>query len=267
MHHIPWVMEKSEHTKDKAPPKYPDAKAKEKALINAVGNAEGIEELQANAAAGDEDAMRMLVTFLHEVVDWLTGVSCRQPELVAKIASQRFAWPVLLARHPGFARETNGFLKRIQLGEACPYYSKSNQWGIGWGGKISVATLWAEGIHATIEANRSHLRIAKRLGRNNELKAEWKKIPQWAKDCLTLKPLTRDTAPQWFEVGWQAILDETNGKPESVPELRALGEHRAQHSEHSGQQKRTTPRTAAVNIRARIKERIAQALHGLAPSR
>lgn len=278
--HEPWVMERSQDVKDKAPPQYASTEAKRGSLIKAALELRRvIGELQANAAAGDELAMKMLVTFLLEAVDWLGGVSHRQPELVRQIARQRFHWPMLWAQHSQVVKDCRGYAKRIQLKEGEPPYSKG-EWGKGWGGKWSTATLWAIGIRATIEANKVQVHLARLLSQQADLKTEWKAIPQWAKDCLKLRPLTKDTAPKWFEVGWLAILEHTKGHPEDVPELRALGEHRAGKyarryvKAQAGRtraeilhRKESPKATAAADARSRIKERIAQALQSLAPSR
>ena len=267
--HSPFQIVHSNDVKDEIPPSYANANDAQMAWINAaVKIDQGVRELQAIAAAGNEDALGALVARLHDAISWLYGFPYRQPELVRKIARQKFDWPVLLANHSQVAKDNQEYIARIQLGEDCPYYSKSQRWGIGkWEGKWSTATIWAMKIQETIEANKGCMVFATPFVSRPEYKQWWDAIPQWAKDCATLPPLTNDTAAKWFKVGWVAILEYSNGKPEDVPELAALGAHRAKKSERSGQQKRATPRTEAANIRDGIKERIADALQSLAPSR
>lgn len=265
--HSPLQMVRSTDVKDKLPPTYANAEAAQMAWIDAACKIEqGFTELQANAAAGNSDALGALVQQLHDAADWLCGFSYRQTELVRQIARRRFQWPVLWVRHPQFEKSQREYLTEIQLGEEDPYHSKSKAWGKGWGGKFSVATIWAMEIQATIEENKSLMVHATPFASRPEYKPWWDAIPQWAKDCATLRPLSKETAAKWFAIGWQAILEHTNDKPEGVAELQKLGENRKKHSEHTGQQKRATANTSDVNIRARIKERIGQALHSLAPS-
>lgn len=82
----------------------------------------------------------------------------------------------------------------------------------------------------------------------------------WLKDVMALKRPCRANASAWAEVIWQGILSATDGKPELSPELRPLGEHRAKHSLHEGQQAKATERTAETNIRDGIRKRIKQAV-------
>jgi len=206
------------------------------------------------AVEGDVEALSELSDMIETVVGRLNGL---KPEFVRQVARKRVLWPVLAGQHPLQIEAVSKALTALQVGEETEW-KKQARWGVGWGGGLSVASREAICLVGLLKANA-------RLGRV-VTKADWRNWPQWAKACCTLPTLTKDTAANWFEIGWQAILEETNSRPEDVPELRALGEYRAKHSERAGQQKRATPRTAAVNIRARIKERIAQALHSLALS-
>lgn len=86
----------------------------------------------------------------------------------------------------------------------------------------------------------------------------------WLKQVMSLVRLSRSNADEWAETIWQNILNTHDGKPETNPELRGIGEYRKRHSEYQEQQKTATPRTAAANIRAGIKERIFKAVHILA---
>ncbi len=272
MHHTPFpdfVACKDE--KDAPPPQYQNDNHKEWALVDAIGKANiAIQELKANAAAGDRLAMGALTGFIEELVQWLEDLSYRQETFLQSYARKSACWPMLVALRPQRMKEIQNHLKRLGVGTESEIATGENaRWGVakhkGQSDKgYSTATMYALAIVNTIHCNRARLPIAQILN-GRELSADWQKIPQWAKDCLTLPPLTKDTASKWFAIGWQAILEKTNSHPEDVSELRVLGEHRAKKSERSGQQKKTTPRTAAVNIQDGIKKRISGALKSLAP--
>lgn len=255
--------------KDAPLPPYQSAAHKEQAFNEAVSHAhEAIAELKANTATCDRKAMDALVGIIGQLVDWLEEFSYRQESFVQSYARKSARWPVMASLHSQHAKWNRAYLKRLGVGTESEIAThEGKRWGIGRGGELSTATRYALAIEDTIQCNKLYVRHAKLWAEHEELRADWEKIPQWAKACLTLKPLTKDTAAKWFEIGWQAILEYTNDKPEDVPELRALGAYRTKHSEHTGQQKTVTPRTADVNIRAGIKERIEQALLSLATSR
>ena len=82
-----------------------------------------------------------------------------------------------------------------------------------------------------------------------------------------LPELNKKTAPIWFEIMWEHMMEEYDGHPEKsppdnpeLPALRELGEHRGSHSKHLGQQEKVTPDTREANIKDGIKKRLKQAL-------
>jgi hypothetical protein len=218
------------------------------------------------AALGDAEALSEISEMLATAVGNLNDLP---PEFLRPVARQRFQWPVIAGQHPLQQKQVAKDLAAFQVGEATGW-RRNARWGTGWGGKVSAASGEAICLLEILKANAA-------LGRR-VTKHDWQNWPAWAKKCRTLPPLTKATAPQWFKIGWQAILDETNGKPESVPELAALVEStragkyarryvKAQAGRTRAEvlhRKESPKATAAADARARIKERIAQAVESLA---
>ena len=79
-----------------------------------------------------------------------------------------------------------------------------------------------------------------------------------------LKPFSKTTWTDWFDLGWAIVLEENKGHPEANPELRPLGLYREKHSLLEAQQKTVTHKTRESNIRDGIKEKVQQAFEQLA---
>ncbi|HXI83599.1 MAG TPA: hypothetical protein VNL17_05860 [Verrucomicrobiae bacterium] len=267
--HVPFCAPiASKDEVDKAPPHYANDCDKENALIQAMSQTDrGLAELRANAAKGNRLAMGSLLRMIGDHVQWLDGLSYRKEQFLQSYARKAVEWPMMVSLRPRRMKEVAAHLERLEVGKTSAIASgRGARWGTGWGGKMPSATLYALVMVETIHANQWQVRFSQMVWRcrREPLKGVWEKIPRWAKDCLTLPPLSKKTSDEWFKVGWMALLEYTNGKPESIPELRVIGEHRKRHSVQTGQQRAITPRTAEVNIRNGISERIRDAMRSLA---
>ncbi len=92
---------------------------------------------------------------------------------------------------------------------------------------------------------------------------EWK---EWQSQAIGLasKQFNTNNLEAWAEVVWLGILLRTDGRPESLPELKELGQYRAKHSVRMEAQAKATPKTEASNIWDGIRERIKSAVRELA---
>ena len=103
-----------------------------------------------------------------------------------------------------------------------------------------------------------------RLGENSPLRSGWHNTPstisalymlRWLednKDRLKLPAFSAQTRSRWFEIGWEALLLVTNGKPEKNKYLRGIGLQQGQTK--TAQTGVTNPtRILESNIRDRIK--------------
>jgi hypothetical protein len=268
------------------PPAYRTEKERKFGIVLAsVSAREALNNLQALASSGDKEARDSLLELLCSAVGKLETFTYQHPELAREKARVLPLWPVCVSLHPLVMKDTRALLKRLEVGTASEIrHSAGARWGIGWGGVVSTATVWAGAIVETIRRNRTRMESVKRCYQQlrkrwpKETAAKWRKIPQWAKKCRTLPPLSKATAPQWFEIGWQVILEHTNGKPEDVPELAALvestraGKYACRYAKTAGRvrsaeilhRKESRKRTADADARDRIKGRIFDALHNMA---
>jgi hypothetical protein len=253
--------------KDPEPPRFDNPADKGRAILDMSYSAGRLlEELRLYVADGNKWATESFVLLLAESVTWLESYSVRDKGSLKAIASRAPVWPVMMARCSRRTKAAVEYLKRIELGTKAQI-SLSHKWGTSWGNEGAVATHYARAIRFAVGNARTFFQsYDKGLETNGPLsRAAWEKVPQWIKDAGKLAPLTKDSAPRWFEIGWHLLVEKHNGHPESDPTLGKLGSFRKLHSEHVGQQKTVTARTAESNIRDGIKQRIADALLSLAP--
>jgi hypothetical protein len=178
----------------------------------------------------DPAAPRCLLALAQYIIHLLQA---GQDEYLQEIAQTRLDWPCFvtlkdLAKPRIKKRQDEScvlrdWLKSIQLGEACPVKDLSN---------VETNRL-ARSMIDSIEENRRRL-----AQRNEALKlkksdlAEFNRrfklyvFPAWALKCGSLRPLKEGAWKEWFEVGWEALLDVTQGHPETYKDLRRIGQYR-----------------------------------------
>lgn len=239
-----------------------------------------LEELQLYVAEGNMRATANFLKLLEANVTWLHRYSIRDKGNLKAIASRAQAWPVMMARSPLRTEIAVEYLERIEQGTKAQI-SLSPKWGNSWGCAGAIATHYARGIREAVRTTRNFFRsYDKKLETNGSLsRAAWAIIPQWIRDAGKLAPLTKESAPQWFKIGWQLLVEKHNGHPENDKQLGKLcDDYRAnkyarRYAKIAGpfsskeilNRKESPPATAAADRRSRIKERIRQALVSLAP--
>jgi hypothetical protein len=236
--------------------------------------------LRVHVAAGNRLSTCWFAELLSEFGRWLERYSLHDKGNLKAVAALAPVWPVILARGKQRANAIMDYLTRIEQGSKAQI-SSSPKWGSSWGNEGAVATHYARAIrHAVGNARNFFRSYDSKLETNGPLsRAAWQKNPQWVKDAGKLLPLTKQSAPKWFEIAWHLLAEKHNGHPENDPQLRKLGEHRAGKyaraykkiagpfaSKEVLERKESPQDTAAADIRARIKERILTALTSLAPA-
>ncbi|MGD0253272.1 MAG: hypothetical protein ABSC01_11310, partial [Verrucomicrobiota bacterium] len=270
--------------KDPAPLRFDNPEGKGRAILHMSYSAGRLlEELQHHVADGNLLATVKFVKLLEANVTWLESYSVRDKGNLKVIASLAPVWPVMMARcsqRTKAAVDAVEYLKRIGQGTKAQI-SSSPKWGTTWHNEGAVATLYARGIRIAVHSARNFFQsYDKKLETNGPLSsAAWEKVPQWIKDAGTLAPLTKNSAPKWFEIGWQLLVEKYNGHPESDPTLGKLcddfraNKYARRYAKIAGpfsskeilNRKESPPATAAADRCSRIKERIRQALVSLAP--
>jgi hypothetical protein len=248
-------------------PRFANPENKTRVILDASYSAgKWLRDLRLQVGDGNTSATLWFVALLTENVAWLESYSVCDKGNLKAIASLAQVWPVLMARCSRRTKAADEYLKRIGLGTNAQI-SSSNKYGTSWHNEGAVATHYARGIRMAVHNARNFFLHQGYLAANGPLsRVAWERVPQWIKDAGTLSPLTKESAPRWFEIGWQVLVEKHNGHPDNDPLLSKLGEYRKRHSEHIGQQKAVTPATAAANICDGIKSRLLTALVSLAPA-
>jgi hypothetical protein len=204
-------------------------------------------------------------------------------EYLHEIARTRTDWPCLvtlkdLAKPRIKKRQDEScvlrdWLKSIQLGEACPARDSSN---------VETNRL-AKLMIDTIEENKLRLlQLNEALKLKESDPAEFNRrfklydFPEWALKCESLRPLKEGAWKEWFEVGWEALLDATQRHPENYKDLRLIGNYREKVYERKKKKYEVKPRRARENskrrdttktknsdIRAGIKQKIRESFRRL----
>jgi hypothetical protein len=224
---------------------------------------ENLRELCAHVAAGDLESAYLLLVLVSQYVAWVETHAIDHSKDVAIIARLAPVWPVMLSRAPRSLRASLKYLENITVGNNAQI-SLSPKWGSPWRkgrDEGAIATFYARQIRLAVGTARNFfLSYDQRLERNGPLSsAAWAKIPEWVRTAGALAPLTKKSAPQWFKIGWQLLLEHSKGHPERIDQLCRIGEYRKRHYEGRAL------RTAAANIRDGIKTRICRSLISLSP--
>jgi len=188
---------------------------------------EGVALLR-DMAGKDPVAARRLFRLIYDTVRWINFETTRSG-LVERLAPESVSWPVLLNPDPKSFAEAKEYVTRLKVGATSGYsIGPRTRWSQTKGGKLPVATQCALDIHRILENNRHQLDLAAAAEKNGG-RFDYSQLPQWAKECATLLPLTKATADKWFELGWKAVMEATDGHPEKNQTLRPLGLYREKH--------------------------------------
>ena len=225
-----------------------------------------MEEIQHHVADGNLLATVKFVILLEANVTWLESYSVRDKGNLKAVASLTPVWPVMMECCSRRTKAAVEYLKNIEQGTKAQI-SLSPKWGTTWHNEGAVATHYARGIRIAVHSARTFFQsYDKKLETNGPLsRGAWENIPQWIKNAGKLAPLTKESAPQWFEIGWQLLVEKHKGHPENDEQLRKLGSFRRLHYVHQEQQKNDTARTTQSNICDGIRQRIREALISLSP--
>jgi len=186
-----------------------------------VWSSELIERLFVYAENGDPLAIRVLVFIASKSTDLLETLAWKNPSLVEDIASKMWKWPANISKKGFVAKDHACLMKRINLGEKCK--SKANAQ------PSKESTQVAMQLKHWLNVNREDI-----------------------EEVCGLTPLTKDNWGKWFEVAWDRVMAWKNGKPESDPFLRRIGEHQGKQKTISAGLK--NPKASIEsNIRDRIK--------------
>jgi hypothetical protein len=250
------------------PPGEPFNRIETKVLAEQIQKA--IDELAARAAAGEADAVEPLYELAVSATTQLGNLARRAPELVRPIAVGWPVFPVVSSPKDERTRSAKKLLASLGVANGLGReYSPKSRWSLE-----NTPTQYAVAMQFTIHFNRRLFQLQR-----SELSADEREqldretarfpgvyrraivFPAWVERAARLPEFNRDSAAEWFEVGWLALMEKTDNHPENVKELRLLGQYRAKHTSTA----KRGSKTEASNIRDGIKEKIKRAMVTVAP--
>jgi hypothetical protein len=197
-------------------------------------------------------------------VNVMLEIARRKPSLLRPIAETSVAWPAFISWHGDFTKGNLELMTCLGLGEkhffrfTFPTGKRGKRWSLR-----TPANRYAVKIIQSLFARQCTCLAIERDRRDKELMEIYKRhgfeapritfqSAKLTKQILALQPLGADTIDQWFDAGWNMLLEEMQGQPEKNVALRALGSYRRNHTVTS------PPGTKASesNIRDGIKERL-----------
>ncbi len=200
-------------------------------------------------AENDNRAIEALVDSAVSITETLSSLAKKQPEKLIPVARHRFEWPFLFTKVKRFSDKPDCLVPAIHLGDAVPPF-----------GEMAIERIDSLSTKAAI-------RLLCRLEKYREAhfnfcpQGSW---PKWQSDAAKLKRFSKNTWRKWAKVAWAALLEDHNDHPENDPSLYQIGKSGKRHSEQTLAQKNATPKTAANNVKQRIKNDIRDVIRTLA---
>jgi hypothetical protein len=215
----------------------------------------------------------------YEAVNALGEIARRKPSLFRPIAETSVAWPAFISWHGDYTKENLELMKCLGLGEKHFFRFKflKGKRGKRWSLR-TPANRFAIRIIQKLFARQCTCRAFERDRLDKELMEIYKRhgfeVPRitfqsakLTKQILALEPLSVDTIDEWFDAGWNLLLEETQGHPERHPDLRQLGTYRKAKTIAANLTPNLGGKASESNIRDGIKERLKRAfVEVVAPS-
>ena len=179
-----------------------------------------------SASDGSLRSLAALAKYLIEIMDDYPA------ELLRPLTRRQTVWPSLVGLtdlktervNPGrkTVPQTHGLrekLEDLELGKKVRLKSLS----------LCEPNRIARLIIGTMVDNRRLLQKLRKAEQSNpeEFRHRCKlaEFPEWVAKCRV--PWNMRTRSEWFEIGWEAVLEATDNHPERIPEFRVLGQYRA----------------------------------------
>jgi hypothetical protein len=209
---------------------------------------EGMRALECLASEGDKIAADFLVRIARQAASDLNEMVTNDSEPFGGAARQELTWPVLYSPQKFYRTDTKALAKALLIGEdfGLNLFGKSRSFDLrSPGNKLALTVI------NTISENRSPLRIHSQRPSGTE------SVPGWVAKCRSLEPFSKDSVNQWIEVGWEMIMQYTEGNPAGHEALSKIGKHRAGKG-------REGSKSEASHIQSGIKEKFSEAMKKLA---
>lgn len=202
---------------------------------------------------GDPKAAEIFAMLALKAAVELREMTRRQPKLMKPIAERFGAWPVPYVPQTDARSELDEEMK--SLGVATQSLKPASG---RWSNRAAEHQPFRKPVGEY--ANRmgyliDTLRADKTLGlvlRNNAV--GW---PNWAVQATQLPNRTPETMPQWFDVGWQILIESCGGDLETIPGLYPVGQSNAEYAKRQA----TTSKGKGGKHKSRYESDIKKALY------
>lgn len=199
-------------------------------------------------------------------VNNLESLARQNPESLRQIAQSSMAWPAFISPHRDFVGRNKSLIQHLGIGRRSLLKVTTNEYQKKQWSFSTPATNIAQNLILETEYLRNYYRSKQRDEVDANLSGisarlgipTWKSSPTdvLAQEFLALNDFSKQTAAHWFAVGWKLLMIKTNNRPEDFFDMARMGEHRRNHSENTGAQKRVTKATGNTNVRDAFRDRL-----------
>lgn len=193
--------------------------------------------LRSMAVQGDADARDALVRAAVHLADLVKECSLAEPERFKGLARKSLEWPTTISIHPDWTRDNEELTKELELGadswiQTQVEYTKYAAPKQPHRGIAHVYCYRLVELVEVLMEYRDYLDVELSVaGRPiEEITLDPPRLDVAFKALASLRPLSADTAQQWFDLGWEVMMFVTENRPEDLPGLKAIGLPRENHN-------------------------------------
>lgn len=227
------------------------------------------EILAVRAVDGEEGAATTLVDAATLFAVKVKELSLKQPELFRSLARQRCEWPSVISFHRDWELENEEIIKASELGAEHPLskMKKISKRAARLQQTRQVLHVTANRLVDLVEATRqslqrfvlpkeswSHKKGSRKTTLDDVERMAGKTLPHWMVDASYLDALSKSNAKMWFNVGWVAIYDLMNERPEELPRLKEVGEYRRMRRKDAGGGKGTRETNVREGVKIQLRK-------------
>ena len=196
------------------------------ALFKAICDAQ--DQLVRLADVGIVNATQLLFDSTYIGANELLMLSRRNLKLVQHVARAQGYWPVNYSPHHEAIEELETMIDLLGVGKASPKREDGK-----WSNKPAVKQ-----AHRAVVGHfaNSMFWTLVRINRDGTLRRFLKHNPPgwpaWACKLVELPPITKTSAPAWFDCGFEALTEAARGSVAKIPKLKPVGQASADY--HKG---------------------------------
>lgn len=185
-----------------------------------VGSAQAQILEAAERGSGSVKAVETLASYALNAANELSELGRRRKELVKPVAERWSLWPAVYNPHPDDSKELEAEMVTLGVATKSPERRRakwSNRPAKDQPNRAAVGKYANRIGHVLMRIHRDG--NLTQVLRNNP--AGW---PGWIVSTVQLPPLRKDTAPQWFDVGFQMLAEAAGGDVTTLQDLVPVGE-------------------------------------------